>query len=45
MEADLHQFIMNTWKNGFAVSMEMLQFKGSRLARNHNISDGEFEVC
>jgi hypothetical protein len=35
---------MNTWKNGFAVSMEMLQFEGCRLARKHNIFISEFKV-
>jgi hypothetical protein len=44
MEADLYQCITNMWKNGFAVWMEMLQFKGCRLARNHNTSDREFIV-
>jgi hypothetical protein len=31
-------------KNGFALSMEMLQFEGYRLARKHNISVSEFKV-
>jgi hypothetical protein len=38
VEADLNRYIMNIWENGFAASMEMLQFKGFRLARKHNIS-------
>jgi hypothetical protein len=35
---------MNTRKNAFAVSMEILQFEGCRLARKHNISVSGFKV-
>jgi hypothetical protein len=35
---------MNTRKNEFAVSMEMQQFDGCRLARKYNISVSECEV-
>jgi hypothetical protein len=35
---------MNTRENGFAISMEVLQFEGCRLARKHNISISEFKV-
>jgi hypothetical protein len=44
LEAELYQYVMNTRKNGFAVSMEMLQFEGCKLARKHNISVSEFKV-
>jgi hypothetical protein len=30
VKAELYQYIMNTWINGFAVLMEMLQFQGCR---------------
>jgi hypothetical protein len=30
VEAELYQYIMNIWKNEFAVSIEMLQFEGYR---------------
>jgi hypothetical protein len=35
---------MNTKKNRFSESMDMLQFKGCRLARKHNISISKFKV-
>jgi hypothetical protein len=44
VEAELYQYVMNMRKNGFAVSMEMLQFEGCRLARKHNISISQFKV-
>jgi hypothetical protein len=44
VEAELYQYVINTWKNGFAISMEMLQFEGCRLARKHNISISKFKV-
>jgi hypothetical protein len=44
VDAELYQYAMNTRKNDFAVSMEMLQFEGSTLARKHNISVTEFRV-
>jgi hypothetical protein len=44
MEAKPYIYATNIWKNRFAVSIEMLQFKGYRLARNHNISISEFKV-
>jgi hypothetical protein len=37
VEAELYQYVTNTRKNGFAVSLEMLQFKGYRLARKQCI--------
>jgi hypothetical protein len=37
MEAKLYQYVMNIWKNRSAVSMEMLQFEGCRLARKQYI--------
>jgi hypothetical protein len=30
VEAELYQYVMNTRINGFAVSVEMLQFEGCR---------------
>jgi hypothetical protein len=42
VEAELYQYVMNTRKNRFAVSMEMLQFEGCRIASKHNISVTEF---
>jgi hypothetical protein len=33
VETEVYQYIMNTQKSGFAVLMEMLQFKGCWLAR------------
>jgi hypothetical protein len=44
VEAEVYQYVMNTWKNGFAISMEMLQFEGCRLTRKHNISISKFKV-
>jgi hypothetical protein len=44
LKAKLYQYVMNTRKNRSAVSMEMLQFEGCRLARKHNISISEFKV-
>jgi hypothetical protein len=44
VEAELYWYVVNTRKNGSVVSMEMLQFKGCRLARKHNISVSEFKV-
>jgi hypothetical protein len=44
MEAKLYQYVMNMRKNGFSVSMEMLQFKGCRLARKPSIFVSKFEV-
>jgi hypothetical protein len=31
-------------QNEFAVSLQMLQFEGCRLARKHNVSISEFKV-
>jgi hypothetical protein len=45
VKAEVCQCIMNTWKNRFAVSMEVLQFEGCRLATKHSISVSEFKVC
>jgi hypothetical protein len=42
VEAELYEYDMNTRKNGFAVSMEMLQFEGCRLSRKQNVSVIEF---
>jgi hypothetical protein len=36
VETKLYLCMMNTGRNRFAVYMEMLQFKGFRLARKHN---------
>jgi hypothetical protein len=44
VEAELYQYVMNTRKNEFAASMEMLQFEGCRLARKYNISVSKFKV-
>jgi hypothetical protein len=44
VEAKLYQYVINMRKNGFTASMEMLQFKGCRLARKHNIFISEFRV-
>jgi hypothetical protein len=44
MEVKLYQYIMNNKKNGFAVSMEVLQFKDCRLPRNQDISVSKFRV-
>jgi hypothetical protein len=44
VEAELYHHIMNTQKNGFAVSMEILQYKGCRLAKKHNTSISEIKV-
>jgi hypothetical protein len=42
VEAALYQYVMNMQKKGFAISVEMLQFEGRRLARKYNIT--EFKV-
>jgi hypothetical protein len=38
MEAEMHQYVVNMWKDEFAVLLEMLQFEERRLARKRNVS-------
>jgi hypothetical protein len=35
---------MNTRRNGFAVTVEMMQFEGCKIARKRGISDSKFKV-
>jgi hypothetical protein len=44
VDTELYQDVTDMWKNGFAASVELLLFKGFRLAREYTISISELKV-